>query len=669
VKFGVDYYPEHWPTERWVADARLMREAGLEVVRLAEFAWAKLEPEFEKYDFAWLDEAIEIMAREGIKVVLGTPTPTPPVWIVERHPDILPIDLDGRRLGFGGRHHDCQSNENYRNHIRRFVRVMAKHYSGNSNVLGWQIDNEFGNSHHRLCACDSCKKAYHVWLEKKYGTIQRLNEAWGTIFWSQTYCRFDQVPLPLPTPNAHNPSLMLDWKRFASDLIVEFQKIQVNILREECPGQFITHNFMGFFDKTDYFNLAKDLDFISHDQYPLHFREGRDLTACSFRSAAALDLMRGMKQKPFWIMEQQSGPSGWELIGATPRPGQLRLWTYQSVAHGADTVVFFRWRSCLFGTEEYWHGILPHSGEPGRRYEEIKKTIEELRPVMDNFKGSMPEAEAAILYSYDQNWAFQIQPHHPELNYIKHVQGFYKAFYDANIPLDFISEEEDLSKYKLIVAPLMFLITPELESKLEKYVTSGGHLVLTMRTAVKDWENAVIPKTLPGYLSATLGIEILDYDCLREIRQQIRWEEISGKDNYEDVQKWCDIITLKGARPLAVYANDFYKNTPAITENIYMKGIAYYVGTELQTGMMDRFVKHISSKAQIRPVMSTPEGVEVTRRRAGGTDYIFILNHNNYAVEIDVEENMAIKVGKGYTAGRSVNLEPYEVMLLESCQR
>lgn len=663
LRFGVDYYPEHWPKERWAYDAKLMKEAGIEVVRLAEFAWAKLEPSLGSFNFQWLDEAIETMSNFGIKVVLGTPTPTPPIWLVEMHPDILPVDLDGKTMGFGGRHHDCQSNENYRTHIRRFVRVMAKHYSKNNNVIGWQIDNEFGNSHNKLCGCDSCKNAFHKWLEKKYISIDRLNEAWGTVFWSQTYSKFTQIPLPMPTPNSHNPGLLLDWKRFASDLIVDFQKVQIDILREECPGQFITHNFMGFFDKTDYFNLAKDLDFVSHDQYPLHFREGRDLTACPFRAAAALDLMRAAKQKNFWVMEQQSGPTGWEVIGATPRPGQLKLWTYQSVAHGADTVVYFRWRSCLFGTEEYWHGILPHSGEPGRRYYEIKKAIEELSPVMEEFKGYTPEAEVGIVFSYDQNWAFQIQPHHPELSYIKHVQAYYKAFYDVNVPVDFVAQHQDFSKYRLLIAPLLYLTTPELVKKLEEYVKAGGKLVLTMRAGVKDWNNSVIPKTLPGDFSELSGNKIEDYDCLRQLSQSIAWTEEGYQDTGE-VYKWCDIITLNGAKALAVYEEEFYKGTPAVTCNEYGDGLTYYVGTELGEEMMKKLVSHLLNQSEVSSIISSPEGVEVCRRRVKDKDYLFVLNHSSAEKEVLLPQSWSVIVGREYVNGYMLQLPAYETALL-----
>jgi beta-galactosidase len=661
MKFGVDYYPEHWPKERWAIDAQLMKEAGIELVRLAEFSWVKMEPESGIFDFSWLEEAIELLAGYGITSVLGTPSAAPPIWLIEHHPDILPVNDQGKRLGFGGRHHCCQSNRIYRDYVSRFVTAMARQFRSNPHVIGWQTDNEFGNSHLNLCLCDSCRTHFHQWLENKYGTIDRLNETWGTVFWSQTYSRFEQIPAPLPNANSHNPSLLLDWKRFASDLIVDFQKVQIEILRKECPHQFITHNFMGFFDKTNYFDLAKDLDFISHDQYPQHFKDGRDLTPVPHKLAMALDLMRGTKQKSFWIMEQQSGPTGWETISETPRPGQLRLWTYQTIAHGADTVVFFRWRSCLFGTEEYWHGILPHNGKPGRRYDEIKQTIQELYPHMEHFQGGLPKSEAAILYSYDQNWAFQIQPHHPELNYLKHLQGYYKAFYDQNVSVDIISEGQDFSRYKLLVAPLQFLTKSELTEKFRTFVAQGGSLVISMRSGVKDWNNAIVPETLPGHFSDFLGIEIDDYDCLREISQSACWLDSQLS---EPVQKWCDIITPVHAKALAVYEQDFYQSTPAITENQYKKGTAYYVGTELGENLMAKFVSHILEKDQISSLCPAASGLEVTQRMGkNGEEYLFVLNHSKEPKEVEIPSDCCVLTGMEVQKG-ILSLPPFGVALM-----
>jgi len=671
MHFGVDYYPEHWPRERWATDASLMREAGIEVVRMAEFAWAKMEPEPGKYDFEWLDEAIEVLSKQGIKTVLGTPTATPPAWMIERHPEILPVRQDGVRVGFGGRHHDCQSSEIYRGYIRRFVPIMARHFRDNRGVVGWQVDNELGNSHQRLCYCDSCHRAFHSWLEKKYDSIDALNETWGTVFWSQRYDSFEQIPTPSPTPNSHNPGLLLDWRRFTSDLIVDFQKLQVEILRNECPEHFVTHNFMGFYDKTDYFDLAKDLDFVSVSYYPRIFIEGERAAPPMPDLAAILDLMRGTKQKSFWIMEQQAGPTGWETLGATPRPGQLRLWTYQSFAHGADTVVYFRWRTCLFGTEQYWHGILPHSGQPGRRYREIQATIKELTPHMSKWEAALPGSEVAILYSYDQRWALQIQPHHPDLDYARQIRAYYGAFCRANVPVDFISDGADLSRYKLVIAPLLFLSTPELTENLKNYVSQGGSLVLTMRTAVKDWSNRVVPKTLPGDLSDLLGLTITDYDCLRVGEQQIRWDanqapggESSTDESFEAL-KWCDIVTLEGAESLATYVSQYYAGSPAITRNTYGKGTAYYIATEPDSPLAERIARYLLEQTGIMPILETPADVEVVRRRAKKSDFLFVLNHSAESVAFSVPSQWKHLLGERPNDGR-LALEPYGVAVFEA---
>jgi beta-galactosidase len=666
IRFGVDYYPEHWPKERWGADAVLMREAGIEVVRMAEFAWAKMEPEPGRYDFNWLDEAIDVLAKEGIKTVLGTPTAAPPAWMIERHPEILPVRRDGTRVSFGGRHHDCQSNQTYRGYIVRFVRLMAQHFRDNPNVVGWQVDNELGNSHQQLCFCDSCHRSFHSWLKRKYVTIERLNEAWGTVFWSQIYDSFDQIPTPAPTPNSHNPSLLLDWRRFTSDLIVDFQKLQIDILRKECPGHFITHNFMGFFDKTDYYDLARDLDVVSVSHYPRLFIEGERLSPPMTDLAATLDLMRGTKQKSFWIMEQQAGPSGWETLGSTPRPGQLRLWTYQSVARGADTVVYFRWRTCLFGTEEYWHGILPHSGDPGRRYQEIRKTIRELTPLMQKWKDALPCSEVAILYSYDERWALQIQPHHPELDYVEQLRKYYRPLCNANVPVDFISEEADFSPYKLIIAPLLFLMTPELSSKLKNYVSRGGSLVLTMRTAVKDWNNRVLPQTLPGGLAELLGLKILDYECLRSGAQKVRWAASSSErgESYA-AEKWCDIITTDGAETLAIYTSGYYEGTPAMTQNAWGEGFAYYVGTEPDASLLEMFLRYLLDRTGVEPILQTPPEIEVTRRRDEKRHYNFLLNHSPETIEINMPSGWKPLLGEKRKGGTLV-LAPYDVAVFSS---
>ncbi len=634
IYFGADYYPEHWPEERWEKDAQLMEEIGLNVVRMAEFSWAKMEPRLGEFNFEWLDRALDILGEHGVRAVLGTPTPTPPAWIVEQTPEIFPIDKDGRVRGFGGRHHDCQSNPVYRAHIRRFVTAMAEHFKDNPNVIGWQIDNELGTGHQDTCMCDSCRKRFQEWLEKKYGTIEELNRAWGTCFWSQDYNSFSQIYTPKITFTGENPSAMLDWRRFTSDLVVEFQQFQIDIIRSICPNQFITHNFMGFADNVSYYDLAKSLNFVCHDQYPGGFFAQMPHQP-NAQLAATLDLMRSVKHRTYWIMEQQAGITGWQVMGRAPQPGQLAMWAQQSIAHGADCIVFFRWRTCAVGTEQYWHGILPHSGRPGRRYNELRAMISAMQPVMEKIQGSVPKCEVGIVYSYDQEWAMTIQPHHPDLHYIGQVVKYYRALYDCNIPVDFLSGEEDFSPYKLIIAPLQYILTPEQAEKYRAYVKNGGHLVMTMRTGVKDATNLCMTESeLPGLLSDVLGIEIPEYDCLQGLNGRVRFED-GGE---YDVEKWSDMIELHGAQSIADYAKEFYAGTPAVTCNAFGSGRAYYVGSEPSDELMDRLCGLFVEGSGVASLGETPEGVEITHRHveASNEDIIFVINHNEAPAEVSI---------------------------------
>ena len=625
-QFGVDYYPEHWPEERWETDVRLMAEMGLKVVRLAEFAWNKLEPAQGRFDFTWLDRALAVFDRHGLKAVLGTPSAAPPAWLIAAHPDILPVDSEGRTRGFGGRHHDCQSNPTYREHVARIVGAMAMHYGKDPRVVGWQTDNELGNSHEDTCHCRHCKTAFQIWLKEKYGDITDLNRAWGTVFWSQTYDSFTQVPTPALTLTAHSPSLLLDWKRFHSDLIVDFQQKEIDLLRAGTTCQFITHNFMGYFDLIDYFKLATPLDFVSHDQYPWGFWDvppGKNPGLL----ASTLDLMAGLKGQAFWIMEQQAGPTGWQILARTPRPGQLALWAAQSIARGADTVVFFRWRSCTVGTEQYWHGILPHNGVPGRRYEELKALIAALAPVMPRFEGALSGAEVAIVHSYEQNWAFEIQPHHPDLDYVKFAQEVHAAFFEKNVPADFVSDRADLGRYKLVVAPLVFLDLPGVSDHLKSYVKAGGHLILTVRTGVKDTANVCLTENaLPGPYGELLGIEILDYDCLRGVTVPVTSGKVSGQGRF-----WWDVVTLKGARTLASGTGTDHAGEPATTAHTSGKGVAMYWATVPDQALMAALVDQALVDAGIESLGTSAPGVELARRRSAEGDFLFMLNHTSEA--------------------------------------
>jgi len=659
-RFGVDYYPEQWPEENWEVDAQLMSEAGFNVVRLAEFAWAKMEPQQGVFNFDWLDRAIEIFHKKGISVILGTPTASPPPWLVHKTPDILRVREDGLRVEYGSRRKNCPSHSIYRERSRSITGAMAEHFAGNSAVIGWQTDNEFGDR----CYCDICRKEFQTWLQHRYSTLDELNTRWGTVFWSHTYSDWCQIPLPLSTLGAPpNPSLALDFRRFASDTYASFQQEQVDILRSVCPSHFVTHDMMGFgYDGLDYFNLAKPLDFVSWNNYPFGFWHRWAYAPAS--PALSHDAMRGLKNKNFWVMEQQAGPTGWQTVSATPRPGVLRLWAYQSIAHGADGVVFFRWRTARFGAEQYWHGLLEHDGRAGRRYKEIKQMGAELKRVGEQIFGTETKSRVAILQSYDSRFAFQVQGNSDKFSFEKHLAQIYTALWERSISVDVITPTAALSNYDLVIAPALHVLTDEITVNLRRYVHEGGTLIVTPRTGVKNIDNVVVNQPLPGLLADVCGVIVEEYDAITpDLTQAITFkvDELTGQSL--PVQTWCDILLPQGAEVIARYTHDYYADKPAITRNQFGKGQAIYVGAIGSDAFYEAFFGWLLKQKGIRGDIEAPTDVEITERWQGKKRLFFVLNHLNEAQEVALDGLwFDLLSGKNY-AGH-VTLAPLEVLIL-----
>jgi len=644
-----------------------MAAAGLTVVRMGEFAWSRLEPRRERHQFDWLQRAVSVMGKHGIKTVLGTPTATPPAWLIERHPSILPEDLDRRPKSFGARRHYCLNNAPYRKYTRRIVGQMCEAFRNNPHVIGWQIDNEFGCHDTARCYCETCANSFRDWLRRRYGTIERLNAEWGTVFWSQEYNQWHQIPLPWATigegNTAHNPSLVLDFYRFASDSNVDYQRLQASVIRDVCPDHFITHNMMGLFDQIDYYDLAEDLDLVSWDNYP---GAGEDPS----RVALAHDVMRGVKGGSFWVMEEQSGATGWQINSPTPRPGQIRLWTYQAIGHGADAVVYFRWRTCRFGTEEYWHGVLNHDGSPQRRYGEVAGIGKELASCAAALDGTEPSNQVAIVLGYDVNWALQIQPHSARFNYWAHLRKYYDALCQLGIGVDIVRPDADLKGYKLVVAPTLYLVSPTTREGLKTYVKEGGTLVTTFRSFVKNVGNVVSDRVLPADMDDVFGILIHEYDAIPPSgKNSIRPGEdgwLRSEQSSYGVNTWADIITLQGARSLAEYETDFYAGTPAVVVNKYGLGHAYYVGTVAEAAFYRDFLAEIARELEIGTLGPTGPGVEVVRRVGVGHEVVFLLNHRGEATTVEIDGDAHSVLDDGPVSG-SVALEPYGVLVLKKC--
>lgn len=621
--YGADYYPEQWPEERWEIDARLMHEAGFNVVRLAEFAWSRMEPQDGRFDFAWLDRVIGILAEQGIKVVLGTPTASPPPWLMAAHPDALIVRADKRRATYGARREYCPTHSVYAEHAARITQAMAEHYRDNPHVIGWQIDNEFGER----CYCPNCQRRFHEWLKARCGTLDALNRRWGTVFWSHEYTDWSQIPLPWTTSGIPNPGLALDFYRFMSQMIVAFQQAQIDILRRVCPQHFITHNLMGFgYDQLDYFALAAPLDFVSWDNYPRGFwNDERDVDPA--RLALGHDTMRSLKNRNFWVMEAQSGPAGWDVIGATPQPGEMRLWAYQAIAHGADGIVFFRWRSARFGGEQFWHGILDHDAQPRRRYREVQRMGAELAALGDSLSGSEVRAEAALMLSYDSRFAFQIQPNNRAFSYTAHFADYYAALHCRNVPAAVVAPDGDLSPYKMVIAPALYVLDADIAANLRGFAQNGGTLAITTRSGVKEESNAVVNLPLPGLLADLCGVTVAEYDSLLEGQTRAVDFVAPGTVNGGKARVWCDVLALDHAQAAACYAENYYQGQPAIAVNAFGKGKVIYVGTVGDSTLVEAVVQWALELAGLRPLLMTPPKVEVTARWQDGRQLLFVLNH------------------------------------------
>jgi beta-galactosidase len=629
MRLGVDYYPEHWPEERWATDARMMREAGLQMVRIGEFAWAKMEPAEGQYDWAWLDKAIETLAGEGLKVILGTPTPTPPAWLVRAYPEVLPVDKHGHVREFGSRRHVCHNSPVYRQYTRQIVTALAERYGQHPAVIGWQTDNEFGCHDTARCYCERCAAAFRVWLQNKYGTLEALNHAWGAIFWSQSYTEWEQIKPPNLTVTEPNASHVLDYYRFSSDSVCDYQMVQVDILRRLSPGKFVTHNYMGTFDHLDYFKLGAPLDFVTWDSYPTGYKEtaANELYLPDELRPAGLafdvgdpyvtgfchDLTRGIKQAPYWVMEQQPGGINWASLNPGVRPGAVRLWTWHAVASGAEAVVYFRWRACLYAQEQYHTGLLKHDASPDTGYEEVL-ALKDLRPALDDLSAQPWQAEVALLSDYENVWALQLQPHRRDFSAWRHLFRYYRALAKMGVACDIVSPGADLSRYKLVIAPTLHLADDALAQRLEAYVQAGGRLLLGVRSGFKTPTNLVTDQPLPGALRRLAGVRVGHWHALPAgARYEFR-SSVPGL--HGPAEFWAESLQMESAASLAQYSGQPFEGLSALAVNATGKGETYTTGFWPLPDQASALLRYLLGRAGVETLPELPEGVISIRRGA-----------------------------------------------------
>lgn len=615
LHLGAAWYPEHWPEQRWPEDIRLMQAAGLTVVRMAEFAWSTLEPAEGEFHFEWLDRAIAQLAEAGIVTVLGTPTAAPPAWLVQSHPDVLAEDENGRRVQLGNRCHYCVNSTEFHAATCRLVEAMAEHFGANPNVIGWQIDNEYN----RVCYCEHCQQLFQQYLAQKFGSLEALNEAWSTRYWSQTYSGWKQIPIPI---GPHNPGLMLEFKHFVTESYRQFQGLQLDLLRQRLrAGVWITHNFMGWFDGFDHYEMTKDLDLAAWDWYV-------GTGAHDYLSSGAIhDLTRGFKRRNFWLMETQPGNVNWAPINNSLNWGEGRAMAWHAVAHGADAILYWQWRPALGGQEQLHGSLLDQSGQPRPFYEEVKRLGHDFAAVSTLLADTSPVAEVAMLNSYDARWSIQWQRHHRDFDYVAHFNHYYRPLAARNIATDILSPDARLDGYRLVIAPTLLMLNENRADRLKTFVENGGQLVLTIRSGMKDDYNALLLQRAPGFLAEIAGIEVEDYYALLEP------VPVSGAWFTGTSYQWAERLKILDETRVQVLArfgksNGWLDGQAAVTFHPYGKGGVYFIGAYLDDGSQQQLLNQITQAAAVAPAMQTPAGVEARKRmNVHGEEITILINH------------------------------------------
>jgi len=621
ILFGGDYNPEQWPESTWEQDMAMLAKAGINSATINVFSWALLEPKENTYDFSMLDKIVSMLSENHFQIVMATSTAALPAWMVKAYPDVTRVDTHGIRQGFGKRHNACPNSPNFQRLAKGLVTEIVKRYGGNPAIVCWHISNEYGGQ----CYCENCAAAFRLWLKQRYTTIDALNTAWNSNFWSHTFHDFEEIVPPdqhtdeFETGGAVLGGESLDYRRFQSDSLLANFKLEKDLIRTVDPDTPITTNFMGTQKDLDYFKWAKALDVISWDNYP-SFDTPASFTAMSH------DLMYGLKQQPFMLMEQTPGSQNWQPYNSLKEPGELRMLSFQAMAHGANTVQFFQLRQSRNGCEEFHSAVISHVNSTETRiFKETAQIGADLKLLPADLLTSHKQSEVAIIFDWESYWGvdFSVGPN-VRLNYVDQVHAYYQYFYQHNIAVDLISTDADLSSYKLVVAPLMFILKTGFADKVTDYVNQGGTFVTNAMSATVDEEDNVL---LGGYLTAlhdVLGLWVEEWDSLPPVNDcRIQFDD----QTTAKADMLCDIIHLETATTIATYHTDkFYNGYPAITANHYGQGRAFFAGTYLDQAGMAAFGQQLITAAGLTRPDNQNDGVELTSRYSTGYRYDFLIN-------------------------------------------
>ena len=645
--FGVCYYPEHWPQEQWEKDAAMMADLGLTYVRIGEFAWSRLEPNPGEYQFDWLDAAIESLTNAGLKLVMGTPTATPPKWLIDQHPEILPVDPDtGRTRGFGSRRHYDFSSAVYLRESMRITEALAKRYGNHDGVVGWQTDNELCCHDTALSGSDQAQEEFQNWCRQRYSNIDKLNSDWGNVFWSMEYRDFTEIELPIGAVTETSPAHRLAYRRFSSDQVIAYHNPMVEIIRQHAPGKFITHNFIPMNETgVDNFALAAPLDFTSYDNYPLgrtdlllsgapreqlqpYMRTGHPDFATYYH-----DQTRGLLNRGFWVMEQQPGPVNWAHNNPRPAPGMIRFWTLEAFAHGADTVCYFRWRQAPFAQEQMHAGLLRPDNSKTEAWEEAEQAMTEVA-MLDIANQPLQPASVAIITGAEGLWVSDIEKQGEAYEFNQVQLSYYSALRELGVNIDFISADSDFAPYSIIIAPSLPIIDQDF---IDRCKASSAQFIFGPRAGAKTPEFGYPDRLPPGLLQQLVPIRVLSVETLRaDCTEDLYW----NNQQYQS-GSWREQLDAAETTVLARYKD----NQPAVVT----QGRFTYIGTLTDREFLLDFFQQQCQQANI-PIYRFGADIRVSQRG----DLMFAFNYSDQPQDLALDAQAQLILG-------TATIEPHGV--------
>jgi beta-galactosidase len=624
IWYGGDYNPEQWPEAIWSEDAELMQQAGVTMVSLGIFSWAMLEPREGEFDFGWLDRAMELLHAAGVRVDLATATASPPPWLTHRYSEVLPVTKDGVRLFAGSRQQYCPSSPTYRRLAARLTSKIAERYADHPALAMWHINNEYG-CHVSHCYCETSSKAFRAWLEARYGTIEVLNAAWGTTFWSQRYSEFAEVQPPRAMPSFGNPAQLLDFDRFSADQLLELYRAEAAIVRAATPSIPVTTNFMGFFKGADYWEWAKEVDVVSDDSYP----DPADSSSPAY-AAMTRDLMRSLRHGQPWIlMEQAPSAVNWRARNSPKAPGQMAAWSKQAVARGADGILFFQWRQSIAGAEKFHSGMVPHAGTDTRVWREICELGADLAGLGD-IEGSRVDARVAMVFEWDSWRSLEQQAVPTRLSYVEQVFAWYSPLFERNVLTDFVRADADLSGYDVVIVPSLFCATPAALENLAAYADRDGHLLVTFQTGIVDERMQITSGGYLGALRAALGASIEEFAPLAPPDPDQRGAgtpptvslegEIAGTGTL-----WTEKVHATDSQVISRFSSGMLAGSPAITR----RKNAWYVATQPEAALVGGLLDEVLASAGV--ATDAPGTIERVRRGR----YSFAIDHASQTAQVE----------------------------------